>query len=265
MNKRRKILRSHNDQPQCFPRSTPRYLGTVHTTYRVLGEHGNVFHRVDGAPGWLFSTRWGETTMVPVAEVARGFVAPANLGTGAAPFSIEAVRAIARRHRAMAEKLNETSRVISFQVPMYDELGTEACARINVYYTTGTVGTALDHPRQGRTQLFRRCVTLQELDAIFRNPRVHTGRGYQRRANMPPALAVGAMDTSVGNLNEEAALRAELGGLDEHLRELVRERQRLSVLLDNAHTMRMIQERQEQQRRAPEAAAQRRRRRRRRR
>ena len=27
--------------------------------------------------------------------------------------------------------------------------------RVNVYYTTGTVGTSLDHPDKGKTQLFR--------------------------------------------------------------------------------------------------------------
>jgi len=53
-------------------------------------------------------------------------------------------------------------------------------ARINVYFTTGTVGTCLDHPRQGKTQLFRRNVTLTILREIFRDPRVHTDRGYQR-------------------------------------------------------------------------------------
>jgi len=54
-------------------------------------------------------------------------------------------------------------------------------ARINVYYSTGTVGTSLDHPRQGKTQLFRRNVDLAALREILRDPRVHTDKGYQRR------------------------------------------------------------------------------------
>ena len=39
----------------------------------------------------------------------------------------------------------------------------------------GTVGTCVDHPRQGKTQLFRRHQTLHSLEDIFYNPRVHTG------------------------------------------------------------------------------------------
>ena len=53
--------------------------------------------------------------------------------------------------------------------------------RVNVYYTTGTVGTCVDHPKQSKTQLFRRNQTLAGLSDIFNNPRVHTGVGYHRR------------------------------------------------------------------------------------
>lgn len=50
--------------------------------------------------------------------------------------------------------------------------------RINVYYTTMTVGTCLKHPVKGKTQLFRRGVTMSQLKKIFQNPRVHTYKGY---------------------------------------------------------------------------------------
>ena len=66
--------------------------------------------------------------------------------------------------------INTTSRVISFR--------TEDC-RINVYYTTGTVvGTSLYHKIIGKSQLFRRNVSISELKQIFQNPRIHTGKGY---------------------------------------------------------------------------------------
>jgi len=55
--------------------------------------------------------------------------------------------------------------------------------RINVYYTTGTVATCLDHPYQGKTQLFRRNQTLNDLVEIFADPRTHTGDGYHRLAS----------------------------------------------------------------------------------
>lgn len=84
------------------------------------------------------------------------------------------VRSIAQHHDYTEIKHNETSKVVIFQ---------KEDIKINVYYTTGTVGTCLNHPRQGKTQLFRRGVSLDTLEDIFVNPRIHTGRGYQLRKN----------------------------------------------------------------------------------
>lgn len=50
--------------------------------------------------------------------------------------------------------------------------------QISVYTTTMTVATALHHPKKGKTQLFRRGVTLALLGSIFKKPRIHTGKGY---------------------------------------------------------------------------------------
>ena len=51
-----------------------------------------------------------------------------------------------------------------------------AC-RLNFWLTTGTVGSYIDHPRQRKTELFRRHVKMNEAEAIFRNPRINIGRG----------------------------------------------------------------------------------------
>lgn len=51
-------------------------------------------------------------------------------------------------------------------------------AQFNVYYTKMTVATCLRHPKRGATQLFRRCVSMNELERLFKNPRTHTGKGY---------------------------------------------------------------------------------------
>ena len=56
-------------------------------------------------------------------------------------------------------------------------------SRLNFWLSTGTVGSYLDHPNQGKTQLFRRDVTMREAEDLFSNPRQHTGRGYQRRSH----------------------------------------------------------------------------------
>jgi len=53
--------------------------------------------------------------------------------------------------------------------------------RLNFWLTTGTVGSYLEHPRQGKTQLFRRDVSLTEAGQIFANPRLHSGRGYHTK------------------------------------------------------------------------------------
>ena len=44
-----------------------------------------------------------------------------------------------------------------------------------------TVGTAINHPKQGKTQLFRRDCSIDDVAGILRNPRSHTGRGYYQR------------------------------------------------------------------------------------
>lgn len=53
--------------------------------------------------------------------------------------------------------------------------------RINVYITKMTVGTCINHPTQGKTQLFRKNVGLDLLVKIFENPRVHTDIGYHKK------------------------------------------------------------------------------------
>jgi len=54
--------------------------------------------------------------------------------------------------------------------------------QLNIWCTTGTVGSYLTHPRQGKTSLFRREVHSRgDLTQLFMNPRVHTGDGYQKK------------------------------------------------------------------------------------
>ena len=53
---------------------------------------------------------------------------------------------------------------------------------MRVWWRTQTVGTYLCHPKQKKTQLFRKNInTYTELDVIFKNPRVHTDKGHQRK------------------------------------------------------------------------------------
>jgi len=53
--------------------------------------------------------------------------------------------------------------------------------QMDVYWTTCTIKTSINHPRQGKTQMFRRDVDLELYKKICKNPRAHTSKGYQRR------------------------------------------------------------------------------------
>jgi hypothetical protein len=97
---------------------------------------------------------------------------------------LEDVRSLAVSHNYQEIQHNPTSRVIIFR-SNGNNGGGSGSMQVNVYYTTGTVGTCLNHPKQGKTQLFRRgVVTLDMLSEIFQNPRIHTGVGYKFRKNI---------------------------------------------------------------------------------
>ena len=69
---------------------------------------------------------------------------------------------------------NQTSCVISFAP---DEDDFSALSRINVYFSTGTVATSLEDPRQEKTLLFRRDVDIPLLRELMQEPRLHTSKG----------------------------------------------------------------------------------------
>lgn len=53
--------------------------------------------------------------------------------------------------------------------------------RINIYLTKQTVVTCLKHPKKGKTQLFRKRLSVEEIEAVFVNPRLHTCGGYYKK------------------------------------------------------------------------------------
>lgn len=89
-------------------------------------------------------------------------------------FTKEEVAEIAEKHGWSLIDWQESIYMVSFG----KTFGGSA-ARINVYLTKMTVATSIDHPKKGKTQLFRRhVVTEDELKDLFANPRKHTGKGY---------------------------------------------------------------------------------------
>ena len=61
--------------------------------------------------------------------------------------------------------------------------------RMNIYFKGSstalnynlTIGTYMNHPKKGKTQMFRRQVGRKTLIKLLKNPRQHTGRGYQKK------------------------------------------------------------------------------------
>jgi len=96
--------------------------------------------------------------------------------------------------------------------------------RANVYLKTGTVATCLDHPTQGKTQLFRgQRDTFEKLEEVFVNPRIHTDSGYKTRSKLrEEEFGEYVMETSSSDSNEEVDIDHinEEGDAIEQLRSL---------------------------------------------
>ena len=88
----------------------------------------------------------------------------------------EQIKKLAEKHRWQLIDHQENIKMLSF----YKLLGGSP-ARLNVYYSKMTVGTVINHPIKGKTQLFRKHVTMVELEKIFIHPRLHTQKGYYKK------------------------------------------------------------------------------------
>ena len=98
--------------------------------------------------------------------------------------SIERIKRLASRYGYRMCQHDRREGVIAFS--KLDEDGNKVLVR--VWYRTGTVGTYLKHPKQGKTQMFRKDIgkdwSLQSLlGNFFANPRMHTNLGYQTKPN----------------------------------------------------------------------------------
>ena len=106
--------------------------------------------------------------------------------------NLSVIRTVASKEAYQETYFNEKSKVISF-CPRHDYPAPQKHdnpTRINIYWTTGTIGACVSHPRQGKTQLFRRDVDALQLRFIFKNPRVHTGSGYYRSRKVLAPLSL---------------------------------------------------------------------------
>ena len=113
-------------------------------------------------------------------------------------FSVSDVRDVARTHGYTQCQHDPHAGVLDFRRATSDDGQSEI---VRVFYRTGTVTTHLKHPKHKarRSALHRAGVdTPRELEAIFRDPRVHTGKGYRRAEDAPSSRSSrvkGARDT----------------------------------------------------------------------
>ena len=138
-------------------------------------------------------------------------------------FEISWLRSNANKNGWSEIFFNKQSRVISFK---------RGGCRLNVYYTTGTVGTCLDHPFQGKTQLFRVKVNKDLLLKIFVDPRTHTSRGYKKREDASRSVPYDEeAPTEKSALQRRLCeLQEERGDLDQKISTIQQELQKIEDL-----------------------------------
>lgn len=107
-----------------------------------------------------------------LAALLSGAVAQSRSRLDMPPLPLHLIQLHAAKHGWKEILHNPDNKLISFT--RYNA-ATQHTERLNAYYSTGTVGTCVDHPTKSKTQLFRRHQSIQDLAKIFDNPRVHTG------------------------------------------------------------------------------------------
>ncbi len=98
--------------------------------------------------------------------------------------SAQEIRAIAKKH-GYFERTDLKSKTLFFERWKSRSEDRQYPDLINVFYTTRGVMTKIKHPKGGYNQLWRSDAydSLESLEAIFKNPRIHTGKGYRRAGN----------------------------------------------------------------------------------
>ncbi len=54
--------------------------------------------------------------------------------------------------------------------------------QMNIYLTTLTVQTSMNHPKKGKTQMNRKGLDIYGVERLFKNIRSHTGKGYYTKS-----------------------------------------------------------------------------------
>ena len=197
--------------------------------YKVRSLDGVTFYRVIGTDGWVFDKRANRDLLTKAKPNGKVNRSTTNHSTNGArvPWDPSAVRRIADGIPNLFQIGHSTeNEVISFR--------NNKGVRINVYYATRTIGTAMDHPIGGKTQMFRRHCTTDDLRKMLEHPKAHIGRGYQSSLSKRARLTETGGGQSPAAPTEQEALRTSLQAFEEEIALL--NRRRLQVLKDIKET-----------------------------
>lgn len=197
------------------------------------GEQQVNFYRVMKTDGWLFDVAPnGQTALSATKMLELYWTGPtqheldsisAKEGLAWSPDFVRGVAACSNSssNSTIGEILfDQANKLLSFR--------TDQGFRINVYYTTRTIGTAVNHPVHGTTQLFRRDCTPQQLSDILCNPRAHAGQAYNKRKcwDENPAILQSSQGPGIV-VQEEEILRVALQECDAEMVKLRAKRMEL--------------------------------------
>lgn len=86
--------------------------------------------------------------------------------------SVSDIRILAVRNHWIELNFQQKNNLISFK---------KNDVRMNVHLSTSIVSTSMNHPKHGKTQLFRYKCNLLDIRKLMRNPRMHTNKGYYKK------------------------------------------------------------------------------------
>lgn len=92
-------------------------------------------------------------------------------------YDIEGIIQLASEYGWVLKARDKAPKTLEFLKENEDGLPS----KMMVWYSTGRVATTVNHPTKGRNQMYRTEVGWGLLEELFKNPRLHTDRGYRRR------------------------------------------------------------------------------------
>jgi len=181
------------------------------------------FYRVMKTDGWVFDVSEQGRAVLELywTGPSQNELDAVSFSEGVA-WSPDFVRGVACTIPKLLEILfDQANKLICFR--------TEEGVRINIYYSTRTVGTALNHPVHGTTQLYRPDCTVEQLSDILRNPRAHSGQAYHKRKwDTNPAILQSSLGPGIV-VKEEEVIRVALQECDREMLKL--QEKRLELLM----------------------------------